>query len=157
MLRKKRFLSDSDLPCYTSPAVQDDLRKRIKVICTNDMPHIEATCIDHAEVIKILAPLTDNFNAPDEHGNTPIYWAAHGGHTDIVKILATLIDNPNAPNNFGKTPIFAAALHGHSEIVKILAPLTDNPNAPIRNGKTPSSVTKNSDIQIFLESFNTSK
>ena len=50
--QKKRFLSDSDLPCYTSPAVQDDLRKRIKVICTNDMPHIEAACIDHAEVIK---------------------------------------------------------------------------------------------------------
>ena len=47
-------------------------------------------------MVKILAPLTDNPNAPDNNGQTPIYLAAANGHTDMVKILAPLTDNPNA-------------------------------------------------------------
>ena len=68
-----------------------------------------------------------------------------------------MTDNPNAQNNDGETPIYWAAIMGYSEVVKILVPLTDNPNAPVDNGKTPSSVTKNTEIQRFLESFNTSR
>ena len=52
----------------------------------------------HTEIIKILAPLTGNPNAPDKHGRIPIYTAAQNGHTEIVKILAPLSDNPNAPD-----------------------------------------------------------
>ena len=89
------------------------------------------------EIVKILAPLTENPNAPDRLGNTPISVAACKGHTEIVKILATLTDNPIAPNKYGETPIHLAALNGHTEIVKILAPLTDNPNAPNKSGYTP--------------------
>ena len=47
------------------------------------------------EIVKILAPLTDNPNASDEDGQTPMYWAAHKGHTKIVKILTPLTNNPN--------------------------------------------------------------
>ena len=50
----------------------------------------------YVELVKILAPLTDNPNAPDKHGNTPIYWAAVCGNTEIAKILAPLSDNINA-------------------------------------------------------------
>ena len=111
----------------------------------------------YADIIRIMAPLIDNPNAPGENGWTPIYRAAYNGNTEVVKILAPLTDNPNAPNNYGRTPIYLAAQNGHTEIVKILAPLTDNPNAPERDGKTPSSVTENAEIRKFLESFNTSK
>ena len=55
----------------------------------------------HTEIFKILAPLTDNPNAPDEGGRTPIYKAAMNGHTEIVKILAPLTENPNAPDEYG--------------------------------------------------------
>ena len=80
------------------------------------------------------------------------------GHTKIVKILAPLTDNPNAPDKEGGTPIHWAAYTGHIEIVEILAPLTDNPNAPDKYCRTPSSLTKNTEIQRFLESLkNTSK
>ena len=48
--------------------------------------------------------MTDNPNAPDANGKTPIYWAAYYGHTEIVKILVPLTNNPNAPNNRGETP-----------------------------------------------------
>ena len=112
----------------------------------------------HTEIVKFLAPLTDNPNAPQRSGNTPIHVAAMWGHTEIVQILAPLAHNPNAPGEYGHTPIYFAALRGHTEIVKNLASFTENPNAP--NGedrKTPSSVTRNTEIRRFLESFNTSK
>ena len=69
------------------------------------------------EIVKTLAPLTDNPNAPNKYGDTPIYWAAREGHTEIVKFLAPLTDNPNAPDNVGQTPIQVAA---NVEIHRIL-------------------------------------
>ena len=59
----------------------------------------------HTEIVKILAPLTDNPNAPDEDGWTPIHRAADNGHIEIVKILVPLTENPNAPDNAGVTPL----------------------------------------------------
>ena len=112
---------------------------------------------ENTETVKILFPLTDNPNAPDNNGQTPIYWAAFNGQTEIVKILAPLTDNPNAHDNTGQTPILNAALNGHTEIVKILAPLTDNPNAPDHNGETPIMVARNEEIRKILKSFINSK
>ena len=120
-----------DFPCFTSPDVQDDFKKRIMEICEKGTSSDE-----DIEIVKILAPLTENPNAPNSWGLTPIHWAAFWGHTENVKILAPLTDNPNAPDGiFGKTPIYLAALKGHTEIVKILAP--NNPNAPDKYGITP--------------------
>ena len=51
-----------DLPCYSSPHVQDDFRKTILEAGEDDI-----------ELVKILVPLTDNPNAPDETGATPIF------------------------------------------------------------------------------------
>ena len=59
----------------------------------------------HTEIVKILAPLTDNPNAKAITGQTPISLAALNGHTEIVKILAPSTENPNAPNKHGFTPI----------------------------------------------------
>ena len=49
--------------------------------------HRIAACNGHTEILKILVPLTDNPNAPNNDGRTPIYWAAFYDHTEIVKIL----------------------------------------------------------------------
>ena len=93
---------------------------------------------ENPQIMKILAPLTKNLNAPEEEtGHTPIHWAVLWEHKEIVKILAPLTDNPNAPDEFGFTPIHSAAKNGCTEIVKILAPLTDNPNAPDEYGEIP--------------------
>ena len=61
-----------DLPCYTSPTVQDDFWKKIYVICSQLM----RLSTEDIEIVKILAPLTDNPNAPDKQGWTPIMKAA---------------------------------------------------------------------------------
>ena len=76
----------------------------------------------HAEIVKIVAPLTNHPNVPDKDGWTPIHWAACNGHTEIVKILAPLTNNPNSSDKNGRTPICLAAFKGHTEIVKILTP-----------------------------------
>ena len=85
----------------------------------------------HTEIVKILAPLTDNPNAPNKDGKTPIYLAAWNGHTEIVNILAPLTANPNAPNKNGKTPSSVARsakicgiLKSFDNRKRILAPLT---------------------------------
>ena len=132
-----------DLPCYSSPAVQDDFRKRIVEICKKWESSDEDT-----EIVKILAPLTENPNAPNKNGWTPIYWAACYGHTEIVKVLAPLTDNPNAPSKFGITPLCGAKFNGNTEIVKILIPLTNSPND---SGRTSSSVAKKSLNLTWLE------
>ena len=46
----------------------------------------------HTEIVKFLARLTDNPNAPP-------------CHTKIVEFLAPLTKNPNASEDDGKTPI----------------------------------------------------
>ena len=61
-----------DVPCYSSPAVQADFRKKIWICCKDeDIFH------ENTEIIKILAPLTDNPNTPNDYGDTPISWAAY--------------------------------------------------------------------------------
>ena len=75
-----------DLPCYSSPAAQDDFRKKILESCDKKESSDEDT-----EIVKILAPLTDNPNAPNNDGRTPIDLATQNGYTEIVKILFCFI------------------------------------------------------------------
>ena len=105
-----------DLPCYTNTVVQDEFRNQIWKCCRSN-PKTSFTCKKYAKIVKFLAPLTDNPNAPDNDGWTPIHQAANNGHTEIVKILAPLTDNPNAPNQYGQTPFQVAK---NAEICRIL-------------------------------------
>ena len=83
--------ASADLPYYSNPAVQDDFKKKICKICAKGESSDE-----DIEIVKILAPLTDNPNAPNKDGNTPVSIAVHYGYTEILKILAPLTNNPNA-------------------------------------------------------------
>ena len=55
-----------DLPCYSSPDVQDYFRKKIFESCK-----MEESSDEDTDIVKILAPLTDNPNAPNKLGWTP--------------------------------------------------------------------------------------
>ena len=78
-----------DIPCFSSPSVQNEFRKKILEICMKLRSELSD---EDTEIVKILAPLTDNPNAQDKFGRTPINYAAQNGHTEIVKILAPLIE-----------------------------------------------------------------
>ena len=74
------------------------------------------------EVVKILAPVTDNPNAfhiSFDTRLTPIWFAACNGHTEIVKTLAIWTENPNHGIE-PYYPISSAACNGHIEVVKYL-------------------------------------
>ena len=129
-----------DLPCYSSSAIQE----RIRDICNT-----WGSTQEDLEIVQILASLTDNPNAPDKDGLTPIHAAADNGHTEIVNILAPLTANPNAADRNGDTPIHFAARKRNLDIVEILAPLTDNPNPPNRKGETPAYCIANLEIGIW--------
>ena len=99
-------------------------------------------CID---IIKILSDYTNNPNAQDNFGETPIQIAAMKGHTDVVITLAAMggeddsstTNSNNLANKHKWTPIHRAAMNGHTEIVRALAELVDNPNVPDEVGWTP--------------------
>ena len=56
-----------DLPCYTKPVAQEDFWNKI----CRAAKHPEWK--GYVELVKLLAPLTDNPNAPNKDGETPIY------------------------------------------------------------------------------------
>ena len=65
ILKKKK---EVDLPLCTKSFVQKKFRKRIRKASYNGN--------NDTEIVKILAPLTDNPNAADKNGETPINRAA---------------------------------------------------------------------------------
>ena len=67
--------------------------------------------LGQTEIDKILSLLTDNPNAPDKDGETPIYLAAVMGRSEII-LLAPLTENPNLPDKNGYTPIYMAVRYG---------------------------------------------
>ena len=60
-----------------------------------DTPINEAAHKGHTEIIKILAPLTDNPNDSMYDGTTTM-----NGHTEIVKILADVTAQPNVSDEY---------------------------------------------------------
>ena len=70
-----------NLPCYSNPDVQEDFTKRIREVCEE-----EEISDQDLEIVKILAPLTDNPNAPIRNGASPMDVAQT---EEIRKILAS--------------------------------------------------------------------
>ena len=69
-----------DLPFCSSPAIQDDYRKKIWESCNKWVLSDE-----YMEIVKVLVPLTNNPNVPNNNGDTPINAAAFHGQAEIVK------------------------------------------------------------------------
>ena len=78
-------------------------------------------------------------NFKDEHGQTPLLWAARYGHEAVVKLL--LADNrvdPDCKDFHGWAPLAWAASNGHEAVVKLL--LIDDridPDSKDSHGRTP--------------------
>ena len=73
------------LPLYSNPVAQNYFRKKIMHICQKSGSSHEET-----EIVKILAPLTDNPNAPNKYGSTPIEIARN---EEIRRILRSFINS----------------------------------------------------------------
>ncbi|KAG8157059.1 hypothetical protein KVR01_013049 [Diaporthe batatas] len=98
----------------------------------------------------LLSPV--NVDAVDDHGKTPLWWAASRGMSEVVQVLIDAGANPDQEETFsGLKPLHEAASKNHPEVIKVLLgsgvdPLTkktkEHPgnwcgNAPCSTGHTP--------------------
>lgn len=60
------------------------------------------------------------FDFRDDHGFSPLHWAAMKGHLKIVDMLVIRGARINATNRGDDTPLHLAAAHGHSDIVTLV-------------------------------------
>ena len=83
-----------------------------------------------------------NPDRPDDHGRTPLSWAARNGHDGAVKLLLGLEDvSPDTPDNDGRTPLSWAACNGHDGAAKLLLERKDvSPDRQDNYGQTPLSL-----------------
>uniref|UniRef100_G3NSR6 Osteoclast-stimulating factor 1 n=1 Tax=Gasterosteus aculeatus aculeatus TaxID=481459 RepID=G3NSR6_GASAC len=73
-------------------------------------------------------------NGLDKAGNTPLYWACHGGHKEVVEVLLSQTNvELNQQNKLGDTALHAAAWKGYSDIVEML--LNKDARTDVRNNE----------------------
>ena len=83
----------------------------------------------HTEIINIIGCKSNNPNAADQLGWTPIHLAAYYGQVEVFKspIFSSNLQNYIQPLPGGRTPIKLATQKNHLEVVKtILKLLLDN-------------------------------
>ncbi|EEZ99715.1 integrin-linked protein kinase isoform X1 [Tribolium castaneum] len=78
-----------------------------------------------------------DMNQGDDHGFSPLHWAAKRGHTKIVEMLLLRGARVNATNRGDDTPLHLAAAHGHREIVLMLLRQRADVNFTNEHGNTP--------------------
>jgi ankyrin repeat protein len=62
-----------------------------------------------------------DIKAANNHGDTPLHWAAESGKLDVLKFLVEEKGaDVKAANNHGDTPLHRAAIFGKWEVVKYL-------------------------------------
>ena len=73
--------------------------------------------------VNLVEFILENVNPPmyDQHGRTPIHFAALNGHSEIVKIIINYMEIPNVADLYGKTPIHLATKNGHANVVQVLS------------------------------------
>src|SRR5471032_627403 len=80
------------------------------------------TAAARGDVEKVKALLADNpdlVSSQDEHGWTPLYFAAASGHKDVVELLVANKADVNAVNQHF-TPLHAAVLNHHQDVADLL-------------------------------------
>jgi len=55
-------------------------------------------------------------NESDDHGRTPLHWAALNGHKEVVRRLLALDAEAHVKDNYGFLPEHLALLSGHHEL-----------------------------------------
>ncbi len=62
----------------------------------------------------------DLANATDNHGNTPLTWAAEAGRKDMAEMLLANYADINARNGYGFTPLHGMAQLGRNDAAELL-------------------------------------
>ncbi|KAH8700411.1 ankyrin repeat-containing domain protein [Talaromyces proteolyticus] len=103
---------------------------------TNLSGHILA-CLGFEKIILHLIQMGLNPNSKDNHGKTPLFWAARNGHETTTKTLLENGVDINSKDNYEQTPIFWAAQYGHKITTKVLIENGADINSKDNDGRTP--------------------
>lgn len=91
-------------------------------------------------LLRSKAPLA---NEVDNHGATPLHYAAKRGNEAICRLLLGCSDcQPSAQDDFGNTATSLATAERHAEVLKALRPYQEA-------GKTPSSIAPSTSAIIW--------
>ncbi|XP_037070457.1 integrin-linked protein kinase homolog pat-4-like [Pollicipes pollicipes] len=78
-----------------------------------------------------------DMNEGDDHGFSPLHWAAKYGHVGIVEMLIQRGARIGATNMGDDTPLHLAAAHGHRPVVQLLLRSKADVNLTNEHGNTP--------------------
>lgn len=84
-----------------------------------------------------LDDVEHDMNQGDDHGFSPLHWAAKEGRSNIVEVLIYRGTRINALNMGDDTALHLAAAHGHRDIVHMLLRNKADINAVNEHGNTP--------------------
>ncbi len=97
------------------------------------------------EMVKLLVAHHADVNCRDEHGKTPLSYAAGLAETDIAAVLLDAKADPNVKDENGQTPLHVAAqwgAHGNKAMVELLLAKGAEPNIRDNAGNTPLALAK---------------
>jgi ankyrin repeat protein len=89
--------------------------------------------------------------------NSPLHLAVASGDYSIVKLLLDLNADPNQKNIDGNTPLHYASTSHDIRIIQYLISHGANPTIPNNNSQTPLDLTKDSEFNALLKTYNESK
>ncbi|XP_022920038.1 scaffold protein ILK [Onthophagus taurus] len=78
-----------------------------------------------------------DMNQGDDHGFSPLHWAAKKGSNKIVEMLLLRGARVNATNRGDDTPLHLAAAHGHRDIINMLLRQKADVNFTNEHGNSP--------------------
>ncbi|KAL6819261.1 hypothetical protein V8C40DRAFT_281571 [Trichoderma camerunense] len=91
-----------------------------------------------AKVVSNMLELGYKTDNKDNHGRTPLWWAAQGGQDVIVKLLldaGALLEDSDSEN--GHTPLMCAIQGNHQRIISLLLEKGSKVDSKDKGGRTP--------------------
>ncbi|KJE92169.1 hypothetical protein CAOG_03187 [Capsaspora owczarzaki ATCC 30864] len=109
---------------------------------------------DALKLITKLASKKKTLTFADDHGWTPLHFAANSGFGEIVTLLSKNGASVQAKNNQGQTPLMLAAAKGHIDVCRKLVEAGSELLVTDNNGWSPKVTASKFDhkaIVTFLE------
>lgn len=115
------------------------------------IPALQIAIVRKDKLEQIASLITsENVNAIDYQGHTPLHYAATTGQDAIISLLLQYRVNVNATDVLGNTPLHYAAGQGHCNSVKILLEAGAEPHLKNASGKTPLALANAGAIHAIL-------
>jgi integrin-linked kinase len=93
---------------------------------------------NNAIQVRLWLDDTENdMNQGDDHGFSPLHWAAKEGHLKLVEMLLSKGARVNITNMGDDIPLHLAAAHGHVDCVQLLLRKNSDVNAVNEHGNSP--------------------